>query len=101
MDILIALVERPGELVTKEELMARVRPNVFVDPANLAVHYFCASSCPPGSAQWKSIHHQYPLDAVIVSSRQLPSPKHPSRHPKNQNRYKDRVWAVCPQILLT
>ena len=38
MDILLALVERPGELVTKEELMARVWPNVFVDPANLAVH---------------------------------------------------------------
>jgi len=38
MDILLALVERPGELVTKEELMERVWPNVFVDPANLAVH---------------------------------------------------------------
>ena len=38
MDILLALVERPGELVTKEELMARVWPNVFVDPANIAVH---------------------------------------------------------------
>jgi DNA-binding winged helix-turn-helix (wHTH) protein len=38
MDILLALVERPGELVTKEELMVRVWPNVFVDPANLAVH---------------------------------------------------------------
>jgi len=38
MDILLALVEKSGELVTKEELMARVWPNVFVDPANLAVH---------------------------------------------------------------
>jgi DNA-binding winged helix-turn-helix (wHTH) protein len=38
MDILIALVERPGELVTKEELMARVWPDVFVDPTNVAVH---------------------------------------------------------------
>jgi DNA-binding winged helix-turn-helix (wHTH) protein len=38
MDILLALVERPGELVTKDELMARVWPNVFVDLSNLAVH---------------------------------------------------------------
>jgi DNA-binding winged helix-turn-helix (wHTH) protein len=38
MDILIALVERPTELVSKEELMARVWPNTFVDPANLTVH---------------------------------------------------------------
>jgi len=38
MDILIALVERPGESVSKTELMARVWPNTFVDPANLPVH---------------------------------------------------------------
>jgi predicted ATPase/DNA-binding winged helix-turn-helix (wHTH) protein len=38
MDILIALVERPTELVSKEELMARVWPNTFVEPANLTVH---------------------------------------------------------------
>jgi DNA-binding winged helix-turn-helix (wHTH) protein len=36
--ILMVLLERPGELVTKQELMARVWPNVFVEPANLAVH---------------------------------------------------------------
>lgn len=41
MEILVGLVERPGELVTKEELMARVWPNTFVDPANLTVH-ICA-----------------------------------------------------------
>jgi predicted ATPase/DNA-binding winged helix-turn-helix (wHTH) protein len=38
LDILITLVERPGELVSKEELMARVWPNMFVEPANLTVH---------------------------------------------------------------
>jgi DNA-binding winged helix-turn-helix (wHTH) protein len=38
LDLLIALVERPSELVSKEELMARVWPKLFVDPANLAVH---------------------------------------------------------------
>jgi DNA-binding winged helix-turn-helix (wHTH) protein len=38
MHILIALVERPGELVTKQELMSLVWPNLFVEPANLSVH---------------------------------------------------------------
>lgn len=38
LEILIALVERPGELITKQELMARVWPKVFVEPANLTVH---------------------------------------------------------------
>jgi DNA-binding winged helix-turn-helix (wHTH) protein len=37
-DVLIALLERPGELVNKEELMARVWPNTFVGRANIAVH---------------------------------------------------------------
>ena len=38
LEILIALLERPGELVSKQELMARVWPDVFVEPANLTVH---------------------------------------------------------------
>jgi DNA-binding winged helix-turn-helix (wHTH) protein len=38
LDILIALVERPGELVNKRELMARVWPNMVVVEGNLTVH---------------------------------------------------------------
>jgi DNA-binding winged helix-turn-helix (wHTH) protein len=38
LDMLVTLVERPGDLVSKEELMARVWPNTFVVPANLTVH---------------------------------------------------------------
>ena len=38
LEILIALLERHGELVSKQDLMARVWPNVFVEPANLTVH---------------------------------------------------------------
>ena len=38
LEILMALLERPGELISKQDLMARVWPNVFVEPANLTVH---------------------------------------------------------------
>jgi DNA-binding winged helix-turn-helix (wHTH) protein len=38
LDILIELVERHGELLSKEELMARVWPKMFVEPSNLTVH---------------------------------------------------------------
>lgn len=38
LEILITLLERHGELVSKLDLMARVWPNVFVEPANLTVH---------------------------------------------------------------
>ena len=36
--VLVVLLERPGELVSKQELMGRVWPNVFVESANLSVH---------------------------------------------------------------
>jgi DNA-binding winged helix-turn-helix (wHTH) protein len=38
LDILVALTERPGQLISKNELMARVWPGIFVVPANLTVH---------------------------------------------------------------
>jgi DNA-binding winged helix-turn-helix (wHTH) protein len=38
LEILTVLLERRGELVSKQELMAQVWPNVFVEPANLTVH---------------------------------------------------------------
>jgi predicted ATPase/DNA-binding winged helix-turn-helix (wHTH) protein len=37
-DILVALIERAGELVTKEELVAKVWPNTFVEESSLRVH---------------------------------------------------------------
>jgi DNA-binding winged helix-turn-helix (wHTH) protein len=38
LQILIVLLERPGELVTRQELMARVWPSLFVERSNLTVH---------------------------------------------------------------
>jgi predicted ATPase/DNA-binding winged helix-turn-helix (wHTH) protein len=38
MDILLALIERAGETVTKQDLLARVWPDTIIDDANLRVH---------------------------------------------------------------
>jgi predicted ATPase/DNA-binding winged helix-turn-helix (wHTH) protein len=38
LDILTTLVERAGEIVSKEELIARVWPDTFVEEGNLRVH---------------------------------------------------------------
>jgi predicted ATPase/DNA-binding winged helix-turn-helix (wHTH) protein len=38
MDVLIALVERAGDVVTKQELTRRVWPNITVDESSLRVH---------------------------------------------------------------
>jgi DNA-binding winged helix-turn-helix (wHTH) protein len=37
-DVLVALVRRPGHLVTKRELLGRVWPNVSVEEGILTVH---------------------------------------------------------------
>ena len=37
LDILVALVERAGRLVPKQELIARTWPNIFVDESNLKI----------------------------------------------------------------
>jgi DNA-binding winged helix-turn-helix (wHTH) protein len=38
LEILIALLERRGELVNKQDLMVRVWPNAFIESANVTVH---------------------------------------------------------------
>ena len=38
LDILIALIERPGEIVSQRDLMRRVWPNMVVEESNLRVH---------------------------------------------------------------
>jgi DNA-binding winged helix-turn-helix (wHTH) protein len=38
LEILIALLERRGEIVSNQDLFARVWPNLSVDPSNLTVH---------------------------------------------------------------
>jgi DNA-binding winged helix-turn-helix (wHTH) protein len=38
LDLLIALVERSGHLVSKEELLRKVWPDSFVEEANLSVN---------------------------------------------------------------
>lgn len=38
LEILIALIERRGALVSRQDLTARVWPNLFVDPSNLTVN---------------------------------------------------------------
>ena len=38
LDILLALIERPGEVVSKQELMRRVWPGIAVEESNLRVN---------------------------------------------------------------
>src|SRR5260370_32353771 len=46
LDILIALVERPAEVVSKKELIARQWPDLVVDEASLRFHIFAVRKAP-------------------------------------------------------
>jgi DNA-binding winged helix-turn-helix (wHTH) protein len=48
LDILIVLIDRPGEVVSRRDLIERVWPQVTVEEANLRVHVG-NSFLPPGS----------------------------------------------------
>ena len=55
MDILTALVERPGELVSKRELFSRAWPDTFVEEGNLKVNMVALRRVlgeGPGKAQY-------------------------------------------------
>ena len=39
-DVLVALLEKPGQLITKEELLQKVWPDTFVEESNLAYNIF-------------------------------------------------------------
>src|SRR5260221_2299267 len=52
LEILIVLLERPGQLVSKQELMSRVWPNLFVEPAKLTVHISAMRRTMPYSHDW-------------------------------------------------
>jgi DNA-binding response OmpR family regulator len=59
LEILTVLLERPDELLSKQELMGRVWPNVFVEPANLTVH-MSALRRRLRRARWQPVHHKRP-----------------------------------------
>ena len=55
LDVLAALCEQPGAVVTKDELMRRVWPDTFVEEANLTVHVSAlrkALGVQPGGQPW-------------------------------------------------
>ena len=84
LEILIALLERPGELVTKQELMDRVWPNVFVEPANLTVHISALRRALRGGRDGNRFIINIPgrgyrfVASIHVSMQELVSKKRPS-----------------------
>jgi predicted ATPase/DNA-binding winged helix-turn-helix (wHTH) protein len=86
-DVLVALVERAGELVAHDELIARAWPNVFVDDSTLRVH-IAALRKVLGHGQGDSRHivsvsgRGYRFIAPVV--QEAPTEPHPAAAPGAQ-----------------
>ena len=50
-DVLVALLEKPGQLITKEELLQKVWPDTFVEESNLAYNIFALRKALGDSAE--------------------------------------------------
>ncbi len=103
LEILIALLERHGELVSKQDLMARVWPNVFVEAANLAVHMSTLRRrCV--TVGWESLHCQHPRTrlpffvACYVGSRELSAAGEASGNSVRHYRGRDNSKAAVHPV---
>src|SRR5437588_8278907 len=87
LDILIALVERAGELVSKNDLVAHVWPDTFVEEANLRVHIFALRRALRDGQRGQRYVVNVPgrgyrfVAPIIVSEGSLPSHSRPAAGP--------------------
>jgi DNA-binding response OmpR family regulator len=69
-DMLIALVERAGRLVIKEELLDRVRPKLVIEEHNLQVQISALGKIPTGAMERSALidaaHYPFLAGATAI-----------------------------------
>lgn len=82
VEVLLALLERRGEVVTKQELLRRVWPDTAVEEGNLTVHV---------SLLRKTLGNAAPIETVAKRGYRIPAarsaPASPARHDLLRGRY--------------
>src|SRR3954451_15186147 len=75
VDLLIALTEEPGALRTKEELLARVWPDVVVDESNLSQTIFVLRKA-LGDDEWIVTvpRRGYRFSGAVIADDSAPAP---------------------------
>lgn len=72
VEVLLALLERRGEIVTKQELLARVWRDTVVEEGNLTVHV---------SLLRKTLGDAAPIETIAKRGYRIPAPKASSAEP--------------------
>lgn len=81
VEVLIALVERRGEVVTREELLSRVWPDTVVEEANLSVHV---------SLLRKVLGEAAPIETVPKRGYRIPAARRHGPTPARENVLRGR-----------
>ena len=102
LDVLIALVERAGEVVTRKELIARVWPDVTVEEANLRVYIAnLRKALGDGGEDDRYIvtvsGRGYSFVAPVTRSTSQPSSTPPSPPPRETS-FPDRLHRLPPRL---
>jgi predicted ATPase len=114
-DLLLALVERPGEIVSKHDLIARVWPRSYVEEVNLRVHIVALRKLLGNTAEGRPYVETvagrgYSFIGPVTKAQQFQSPATPpaSRLPVQHNRLIGRddvlqelAEQACSRRLLT
>ncbi|MEP6918593.1 MAG: transcriptional regulator, partial [Acidobacteriota bacterium] len=77
-DVLVALLEKPGQLISKEELLRKVWPETFVEESNLAYNIFALRKALGDSAE----NSQY-IETVPKKGYRFRASVSPASPPRN------------------
>jgi DNA-binding winged helix-turn-helix (wHTH) protein len=98
LDLLIALVERAGRLVTKDELLERIWPGKIVEEANLHVHVSSLRKVLDGGAIATVTGHGYRFTESVLHVDVATFP--PIAHPHNLPHPHDNFIGREDELLL-
>lgn len=101
LDILTALVERPGEIISKRELMARAWPTTYVDESNLKVQVAAlrrALDCGLATSRFVATSpgrgYRFVVPVEAVGSGRRPDPKASHNLPQTWTRPLGRTASM-------
>ena len=107
-DLLVALVESGGRLVTKEELLRRVWPDSFVEEANLTVNISglrkILGETPEGDSYIETVPKKgyrfiAPVRPVSAEPPQVPAPDAATSTPLASGHSRARSWTIAAIVL--
>ena len=71
-DVLSALLEKPGQLITKDELLQKVWPETFVEESNLAYNIFALRKALGDTADEQPLYRNRPEERLPVQGERQP-----------------------------